>query len=745
VSWPTGQDYREAIQTPSLAFSDPDLRRGNVECDLLGLPRPRAGAFATVYKSTESKAWAVRCFNKQVDDQQERYAAISSFLQQLKLPYTVDFAFLKEGIRVRGTWYPILKMEWVSGAPLNVFVERNLSNPGALLQLAQNWVAMTNALRQAGVAHGDLQHGNVLIIGTSIKLVDYDGMFVPALKGRTSSEVGQPNYQLPHRGSLDFGPYLDNFSAWVILIALVAIARDPSLWHTFKGGDDCLLFKKRDFEEPDQSQLFQALAKSRDGQIAALTNLFRSFLSLSCALVPPLDPSIPMQTGPPLAISQPSDWIKDHVAQPPTTQKVSPVAANSSAGWILDFTEPPPTALPLAGDFAKERVLLWSSVLSVATLGVFLSWPLFLMAATAACGVCVYFLRKRYLALPSLAALRDVREALHNNHAQAIEVQAQIRKQTGIGQTIRKDEIRAKARLAERRQQLENEEIRSAEDARRAYESKISPALQERKKLDSQESSDLSSLQNGLGKKIQTLKTALANLQKNEANELGSALQAKQNSFLWSALTAARIYDASIPGIGSGFKDRLHAARFHTAADVDYYRVQSVPGIGTKKAAALANWRQTVESRARARMPLSLSSTEQSAIVLKYVAPRADFQKTLALDEQQIRADEFAIRARYVAPKDQLSVQIGAEQNKLTTELGSITNQFKGRQEALAHETESALKAAAEQMRAVDQQIATLTRQLAGVQWKRARLERERQKHGNMRVSRFIRVVGLGR
>src|SRR5229473_551421 len=103
MSWPSGQDYREAIQAPSVAFKDPDLRRATVECDKMGLPRPRSGGFATVYKTTESKAWAVRCFNRQVDDQQERYAAISSFLQQQKLPYTVDFAFLKEGIRVKGS------------------------------------------------------------------------------------------------------------------------------------------------------------------------------------------------------------------------------------------------------------------------------------------------------------------------------------------------------------------------------------------------------------------------------------------------------------------------------------------------------------------------------------------------------------------------------------------------------------------------------------------------------------------
>src|ERR1700720_4540309 len=101
MSWPSGQDYREAIQAPGSAFKDGDLRNCAVECDKLGLPRPRSGGFATVYKVIGPKVWAVRCFNRELKDQQERYLAISGCLQTLKLPYIVDFAFLEEGIRIK--------------------------------------------------------------------------------------------------------------------------------------------------------------------------------------------------------------------------------------------------------------------------------------------------------------------------------------------------------------------------------------------------------------------------------------------------------------------------------------------------------------------------------------------------------------------------------------------------------------------------------------------------------------------
>ena len=79
-------------------------------------------------------------------------------------------------------------------------------------------------LRAANIAHGDLQHGNVVVVGDQLRLLDYDGMFVPALANKQSNECGHRNYQLPKRSRWDYGPHLDHFSAWVIYVSLVAVA-----------------------------------------------------------------------------------------------------------------------------------------------------------------------------------------------------------------------------------------------------------------------------------------------------------------------------------------------------------------------------------------------------------------------------------------------------------------------------------------------------------------------------------------
>ena len=261
MTWPTPQDYNEAIQNPQTAFADAELRTGKPELNALQLPRAITGQFASVYKmKCGARTWAVRCFLRNVPNQQQRYEAICAHLAKVKLPlpYVVDFEYQPQGIRVRGQHYPILKMAWVNGESLTRYIESHLATPGLLSNLAYRWVEMTQALRRAGLAHGDLQHGNVLVRDDALMLVDYDGMFVPALAGQMSYETGHRNFQSPQRNETHFDAQIDNFSAWVIYVSLQALRIEPALWQRFWGGDECLLFRRRDFEAPEQSELLKA-------------------------------------------------------------------------------------------------------------------------------------------------------------------------------------------------------------------------------------------------------------------------------------------------------------------------------------------------------------------------------------------------------------------------------------------------------------------------------------------------------
>ena len=273
MTWPLSQDYNEAIQSPAGNFADPDLRLGAAACNALGIPMPCSGNFADVYqvRCPDGTRWAVKCFTREAPGLRERYHEISRHLRQVKLPFTVDFTYLEQGIRVAGRWYPVLKMQWVEGLTLNQFVKQYLDKPATLDALLQTWGRMAQYLRAAQVGHCDLQHGNVLLVpGASanmlaLKLIDYDGMWVPALAGTKSGEIGHASYQHPQR--LRDGTYsidVDRFPVLLVATALRALkAQGRALWERYDNGDN-LLFREADLRDPAQSGLLRELLQCGD-------------------------------------------------------------------------------------------------------------------------------------------------------------------------------------------------------------------------------------------------------------------------------------------------------------------------------------------------------------------------------------------------------------------------------------------------------------------------------------------------
>ncbi len=291
MSWPVSQDYNEAVQNPRTSFGDAELREAEAVANALGLPLPRSGNFADVYEFRRGESrWAVKCFTREVAGLRERYAEISGRLRRARLPFAVDFSYLEEGIRVRGRWHPVLKMRWVEGLLLNEFVRDHLDKPAQLAKLSALWRRMTARLREAGVAHGDLQHGNVLLVPGSraaslaLKLIDYDGMYVPALAGTASGEVGHPSYQHPQRLTEGtYGPEVDRFPLLVVAAALRCLTvGGRALWEPHDNGDN-LLFRQTDLRAPEKSALFRELWRLPDAAAHALVGR----LAVACA--EPLD------------------------------------------------------------------------------------------------------------------------------------------------------------------------------------------------------------------------------------------------------------------------------------------------------------------------------------------------------------------------------------------------------------------------------------------------------------------------
>ena len=230
MAWPTATDSSKRCKTLATAWTTKNCAAARSCAAPLGLPMLWSGNFADVYKihcPATGNTWALKCFTRQVPRLQERYRAIAAHLEQAKLPFTVDFQYLEHGIRINGERFPVLKMRWVEGLMLNQFVEEHLERPQNLKMLLDLWVKLAARLREAGIAHADLQHGNVILVPDGGRLAgpaaDRLRRHVRARPGgtRRSGEVGLPAYQHPQR--IREGTYnaeVDRFSHLVIYTAI---------------------------------------------------------------------------------------------------------------------------------------------------------------------------------------------------------------------------------------------------------------------------------------------------------------------------------------------------------------------------------------------------------------------------------------------------------------------------------------------------------------------------------------------
>jgi hypothetical protein len=333
AAWPDLTEYHEAVQHPQKAFADPGLKAVKLELDGFGMPKPATGGNAVVYKATEpgrffKKTWAIRCFLRPISDHAERYEAISKHLGKVRLPYDVNFQFLKQGIQIRSNWFPIVKMQWADGDLLHSHIEKHLRNPASLAALRAKWVTLVHHLEAVQVAHGDLQHGNILVRGGSIHLVDYDGMWVPALRGRQATETGHRAYQHPERSGQDYGQEIDRFSALVIYLSLAALESDVTLWERFHTGDN-LIFVREDFHQSGRSAIWQQLRRIGSREIDQLAAALAAMAQQHPMKVSNLDSVLKNLTGFKFPTSIPASTPAQRVAPKPR-----PVPTSPAPSWM---------------------------------------------------------------------------------------------------------------------------------------------------------------------------------------------------------------------------------------------------------------------------------------------------------------------------------------------------------------------------------------------------------------------------
>ncbi len=226
----------------------------------MGLPKAYSGTFATTYRlKGASQDWAIRCFNRNVPDLRKRYDTLSSFYARHPLGFLVKAAYLDQGINVGNKWFPVIKMRWAEGQTLWNYIENNIADPSKLAKLAPAFRSIVGEMESLDIAHGDLQHGNILVRNDKLYLVDYDSFYLPELANLSATNAGHPHYQHPSRNSNQYDAKMDRFSALVIYLGLLAISNSNKLWNEKCNVGENILFTQDDFRNPNQSNLFTNL------------------------------------------------------------------------------------------------------------------------------------------------------------------------------------------------------------------------------------------------------------------------------------------------------------------------------------------------------------------------------------------------------------------------------------------------------------------------------------------------------
>ena len=265
MNYPLISEYIETIKSAEDNFDKLSYLRPILGDD--GLPVMTSGNFAVVFKMKDElrrKLYAVKCFTKEQEGRGESYKLIADEFEYVSSNYLTPIKYYENELFVdtdnsEEDEFPILLMDWVEGKTLDIYIKENINNQYALEMLAYQFNKMAAWLITQPFAHGDLKPDNIIMKEDGqLVLVDYDGIYVPAMKGQKAREIGSPGFRHPSRTEEIFDEHIDDFSIASIALALKAIAIKPILWNEF-GGNDRLLFSETNFLDLSQSKVISAL------------------------------------------------------------------------------------------------------------------------------------------------------------------------------------------------------------------------------------------------------------------------------------------------------------------------------------------------------------------------------------------------------------------------------------------------------------------------------------------------------
>ena len=283
LSYPTVGQYTEAIMQAAKSPDDyfDKLKHLCPVLDSNGEPIMSSGNFAVVFKMRDEygKQYAVRCFHRAQHGREKNYKLICDELAKVSSPYLSPIKYYEKELFIDTDEYPVLLMDWVDGTTLDKYIRNVLDDKKALRQLTDNFRKLSIWLLSQPFAHGDLKPDNILVKKDgSLVLVDYDGMYVPAMQGQRAREIGSPDFRSPLRTEMDFDKNIDNFPIVSILLSLELQLESKDYLSDY-GAEDRLLFSKADYDCLENSEMYKIAYSSYNDDISELALELKSIIN----------------------------------------------------------------------------------------------------------------------------------------------------------------------------------------------------------------------------------------------------------------------------------------------------------------------------------------------------------------------------------------------------------------------------------------------------------------------------------
>ena len=229
-----------------------------------GQPFFSSGNFAVVFKMEDTRNgghMALKCFLRDVPDRARRLRLIGEWIADNPSPYLLPMTYHTKELWVDCAHsdreeFDVVMMPWVEGVTLGEYVRglcgmieldwgwRGLNK---MTELASHFDELSRFLIEQPFAHGDIKPDNVIVLEDlpevdlneiAIRLVDYDGCFVPALSGEKAIETGTPPYRHPDRNINHFDRHIDDFALLTLSLEIYSLTRERKL---FVAGESLIL------------------------------------------------------------------------------------------------------------------------------------------------------------------------------------------------------------------------------------------------------------------------------------------------------------------------------------------------------------------------------------------------------------------------------------------------------------------------------------------------------------------------